>query len=111
MSTNDSEAPPRLIKLPALNVVHLCGTIESEPRSTSPRVETPYAVFDLRVRAYRASKKAKVTVVSVLCIGDLATLVLSRLHTGTVVLLTGSLQNQSSAKTLHVTASTLQVLA
>jgi Single-stranded DNA-binding protein len=101
----------RLLKIPALNVVHVCGTVVSAPHGLSAGERPAGALFDLSARTYDRGKKATTVRLSIVCWTTLAETVLARVHEGDVVLITGALQNhQSSRGSLQVTASVIQFL-
>ncbi len=109
-ATTDSNQR-RMMKIPALNVVHVCGTVVSAPYGLSSGERTAGALFDLSARTYERGKKATAVRLTIVCWTALAEAVLARVHAGDVVLITGALQNhQSSRGSLQVTASVIQFL-
>lgn len=107
---NLDEGHCRSMRIPALNVVHICGVVAHDPRLLAGDERISAAAFDVTARTYRAGRKTKTVALSVHCFGELADAVRSRLRAGAVVLVTGSLQNQRGAAVLHVTASAVQFL-
>lgn len=112
---NNSTPSPdqrRLLKIPSLNVVHVCGTVANSPTSI-PSGATPVgALFDLTVRTYERGKRSTAVRFTVVCRGGLAGTILSRIHRGDVVLVTGALHNHPAAtSSLQVTASAVQFLS
>jgi len=106
---NDPHNPEsRLLKIPALNVVHLCGVVPAQPRSACSESA---AVFDLVVRTYRPGKKSSTALVTVHCYGSLADTVRARIRADTVLFVTGSLQRSHPEAILHITASVVQFLS
>lgn len=99
---------PRLLKIPALNVVHVCGVVTGTPRGQTDITE---AVFDLAVRSYRPGKKSLTGLVTVHCHGPLADAVRAHINGGDVVLITGSLHRSQHDAALRITASIVQFLS
>jgi hypothetical protein len=111
MGSDDRPNGRRVMKVPALNVVHVCGTVATTPRALRNTTCSPHAAFTLHVRAYERSKRATFVRVDVFCSLDVAAKVLSHLREGDVVLVTGALQNHPAApETLQISASIVQFL-
>jgi single-stranded DNA-binding protein len=101
----------RIMKIPALNVVHVCGTVVSAPHGLSAAERATGALFELSARTYERGKKPTAVRFTVVCWTTLAETVLERVREGDVVLITGSLQNHPSSRgSLQVTAAVIQFL-
>jgi single-stranded DNA-binding protein len=97
-------AGTRMMKIPALNTVHLCGVVLNLDVT-----DRAAAIFDIAVSSYRPGRRRSNAVVAVRCFGDLATAVSTHLQQHDVVIVTGSLQNDQH-QTLGVVASVVQFL-
>jgi single-stranded DNA-binding protein len=99
------------VKVPALNVVHVCGTVATNPHQFTQGDRLTGARFDLIARSYERGKKPIPVRFSVVCWATLAEATLSRVREGDVVLVTGALHNyQSRHGSLQVVAAAVQFL-
>lgn len=100
-----------LMKVPALNVVHVCGTVTTRP-AVLPFSDRPAgAIFDLFARTYERGRKTIPVRLTVVCWASLAEAVISQVREGDVVLITGSLHNHPASRgSLGLVASTVQFL-
>jgi single-stranded DNA-binding protein len=99
------------MKIPALNVTHVCGTVTTLP-TVLPSSDRPAgAIFELAARTYERGRKTSTVRLKVVCWASLAEAVLSQLCEGDVVLVTGSLQHQQATRgPLGLVASVVQFL-
>jgi single-stranded DNA-binding protein len=99
------------MKIPALNVAHVCGTVTMPPTALPASDRSGGAIFELATRTYERGRKTLIVSLTVVCWGTLADSVLARVREHDVVLITGSLQNhRSSRNTLELVASVVQFL-
>jgi hypothetical protein len=95
-----------LMKVPALNVTHVCGTVTS-----LPAVIPSGAIFELSARTYERGRKADPVHLTVVCRAPVAEAVLAQVREGDVVLITGALHNHHGARgSLGLVASVVQFL-
>lgn len=100
-----------LMKVPALNVTHVCGTVTALPTVLPSSDRRVGAIFELAARTYERGRKTNPVRLIVLCWASLAESVLSQLREGDVVLVTGSLQHQQATRgPLGLVASVVQFL-
>lgn len=100
-----------LMKVPALNVAHVCGTVTTLPAVFASVGRQSGAIFELSARTYERGRKTVAIRLTVVCFASVAEAVLSHLREGDVVLITGSLQHhQSSRGPLGLVASAVQFL-
>lgn len=100
-----------LMKVPALNVTHVCGTVVSMPVCLPPSNRPAGAIFELSARTYERGRKTVSVQVTVVCWAAVAEAVLARVREGDIVLITGALQNhRSDHSSLSVVASVVQFL-
>ena len=95
-----------LMKVPALNVTHVCGTVTS-----LPTIIPSGAIFELSARTYERGRKAIPVRLTVICWAAVAEAVLAQVREGDVVLITGALHNHHAARgSLGLVASVVQFL-
>jgi single-stranded DNA-binding protein len=100
-----------LMKVPALNVAHVCGTVTSVPAALPMSNKPAGAIFELSARTYERGRRTISVQVTVVCWAAVAEAVLARVRKGDVVLITGALQNHHSDRSsLSVVASAVQFL-
>lgn len=100
-----------LMKVPALNVTHVCGTVISPPTALPSSNRPAGAIFELSTRTYERGRKAVAVRLTVVCLAALAEAVTAHVREGDVVLIMGSLQNhQSRPGSLCLVASVVQFL-
>lgn len=106
-----TESSQRRMKIPALNVVHVCGIVIRAPYGLPSGKRTAGAIFDLSARTYQRGKKGAAVRLTIVCWMPLAETVLARVREGDVLLITGALHNHpSSPSSLQVEASVIQFL-
>jgi single-stranded DNA-binding protein len=100
-----------LMKVPALNVTHVCGTVTALP-TVLPSSDRPAgAIFELSAQTYERGRKTNPVRLKVVCWASLAEAALSQLREGDVVLVTGSLHNHHASRgPLGLVASVVQFL-
>jgi single-stranded DNA-binding protein len=100
-----------LVKVPALNVVHVCGTVTTPPSPLGSTERPTGAIFEISARTYERGKKTVVSELTVICWANLAETVVAQVRVGDVVLITGSLQNHYSDRNApRIVASVVQFL-
>ena len=105
-------AARRLMKVPALNVVHVCGVVTVAPRALSAENQPTGTLFEISARTYERGRKATLTDIVVVCWGQLAEATVDRLGVGDIVLIAGALHNRHRqlSQPLQVIASAIQFL-
>jgi hypothetical protein len=99
------------MKVPALNVTHVCGTVATLPAVIASAGRSAGATFELDARTYEPGRKAIPVRLSVICWASVAEAVLSEVREGDVVLITGALRNHQAARgSLRLVASVVQFL-
>jgi hypothetical protein len=99
------------MKVPALNVVHVCGTVTTVPTAIPSAGRSAGAIFEVSTRTYERGRKTIPVRLTVVCFALLADAVLSQLREGDVVLITGSLHNHHASRgSLGLVASVVQFL-
>lgn len=101
-----------LMKVPALNVTHVCGTVITPPAVIPSAGRSFGATFELSARTYEPGRKAIPVRLTVVCWASVAEAVLAQVREGDVVLITGALHNHHAARgSLELVASVVQFLA
>ena|SRR4028118_62083 len=98
-----------LMKVPALNVTHVCGTVTTTP-TTLHAAKTANAIFELSARTYERGRKNISVRIKVVCWGAIAEAVIAKVRQGDVVLVNGSLQNHKDQESLSLVAAVVQFL-
>jgi single-stranded DNA-binding protein len=99
------------MKVPALNVTHVCGTVITHPAVIRSVGKSSGAIFELSAQTYEPGRKAIPVRLMVVCWASVAEAVLAQVREGDVVLITGALHNHHAGRgSLGLVASVVQFL-